>query len=289
MEIQVQYNKYASTVWTDVNFFTFSGGEVHIELPPHGNQHYVTRVKIIARITNSDRLIELLMVTDALRRKFGSGVPLYVTIPYLPYARQDKISAPGEALSLKVFADIINSQNYRSVTCFDAHSDISCVLINNLENITQDTIINYITQNKSISDMLVGKVLVSPDHGAMKKVYKLTPYLKPTKIIQADKARDQTGKIIRTEVYTKNYDELYGSDVVIVDDICDGGRTFIELAKVLKQKGAATVTLFVTHGIFSKGLHCIYEAGVDNIITTDTFFMEYPSEIYVSKIVDNLY
>ncbi len=69
--------------------------------------------------------------------------------------------------------------------------------------------------------------------------------------IRADKSRNMaTGQITETVVYA---DDLTGKACVIVDDLCDGGRTFIELAKVLRAKGAAKIALVVTHGIFSKG------------------------------------
>ena len=61
--------------------------------------------------------------------------------------------------------------------------------------------------------------------------------------------------------------------VLIVDDICDGGRTFIELAKVLRAKGAETVDLYTTHGIYSKGTK-VLAPYINNIISTDSFEMK---------------
>ena len=103
--------------------------------------------------------------------------------------------------------------------------------------------------------------LVSPDAGSNKKVFKLSQkYNIP--MIRADKLRDLTnGQILETIVYT---DDLTGKRVLIVDDICDGGRTFIELAKQLINKGA-TVDLYITYGIFSKGKEVLKMAGIDNI------------------------
>ena len=71
-------------------------------------------------------------------------------------------------------------------------------------------------------------------------------------IIRADKIRDtMTGALSGFEVYA---DDLTGKDVVILDDLCDGGGTFIGLAKKLREKGAAKITLYVTHGMFTKGV-----------------------------------
>ena len=77
-----------------------------------------------------------------------------------------------------------------------------------------------------------------------------------------------TGNITKTTVL---HDDFGGKDCVIVDDICDGGRTFIELAKVLKERGAGKIGLFVTHGIFSQGVGVLFDNGIDFIYTTDSF------------------
>jgi ribose-phosphate pyrophosphokinase len=109
--------------------------------------------------------------------------------------------------------------------------------------------------------------LVSPDFGASKKIYKLATEL-DLPVIQANKVRDNKGQIIKTEVYVDN---LEGKDVLIVDDCCDGARTFIEIAKVLKEKNVGSISLYVTHGIFSKGLDVIFESGISKIYTTSSF------------------
>ncbi len=268
MNIKIEYNNRPHVVINDVKYFTFSGGEVHIQIPTDIPFADPARIRITTRITNSDKLMELFMVTDALRRKFGTLVPIYVTIPYLPYARQDKISAQGESLSLKVFADLINSQNYAKVITFDAHSDVANALINNLKNISQKSVVWYVASYRGIGEMLQNKVLIIPDHGASKKSYQLGEVLSPEKFVQVDKARDEFGNIVKTVVYT---DLLVDKDCLIVDDICDGGATYIAIAKELLTLGAKSITLFTTHGIYAKGVDCLYNAGIDTIVTTDTF------------------
>jgi len=65
-------------------------------------------------------------------------------------------------------------------------------------------------------------------------------------------------------------DSLEGRTAIITDDICDGGYTFIKVAEQLKAKGASKVILFVTHGIFSKGLG-VFDGLIDHVFTTDSF------------------
>jgi ribose-phosphate pyrophosphokinase len=113
-------------------------------------------------------------------------------------------------------------------------------------------------------------VLVSPDAGAYKKVFDVAKEFNIENVITASKVRDiNNGKILRTEVPSI---EKYDDDMkyVIVDDICDGGRTFIELAKVIKeQKPNAKIYLVVTHGIFSYGFDPLAQY-FDGIYTTNS-------------------
>ena len=72
-----------------------------------------------------------------------------------------------------------------------------------------------------------------------------------------------TGNIIRTDISVQDFK---GANLMIVDDICDGGRTFIELAKVLRERNAGKIELFITHGIFSKGVD-VFDGYVDQAET----------------------
>jgi len=256
-------DKYNNTF----KFFKFSGGEIHIELPDEfysEDSDFLESINIITKINDSDSLMQLLMITDALKRKFVNP-KVNVTIPYFPYARQDKIVVDGEALSIKVFTDIINLQNYNTVTTFDLHSEVSKALTNNLNEISQKVIFTKTQLNMNFSNMY----LVSPDMGASKKIYSIYENYSYTDntfkgVIQANKKRNNVGQIIETEVF---FDKFEGEDVIIVDDICDGGRTFTELAKVLKNKGCGKIILFVTHGIFSKGFDVLFENCIDELYT----------------------
>ncbi len=221
--------------------FTFSGGEEHVKarIPVHAS------VEVVAELWSSKDLVQLLLVCDSLDRQ---GRAYELKIPYFPYARQDRICDYGEAFSLRVITDIVKRLQYYSLVIEDPHSDVTAALLED-----EDTRLTVRPQHNLIPPKLIkGKLLVCPDAGAEKKVLKLAQKHK-TDYILATKVRDvTTGEITSTEVYaTRNTVE--GKDCIIVDDICDGGRTFIELAKVLKAKGAKTVTLYVTHGIFSKG------------------------------------
>ena len=248
----------------EIKQFNFSGGEVYtkvdIESLITSKSDYIS---IRSELQSSDDIMALLMVTDTIKR-IGHNPKICLSIPYFPYARQDKISEKGEALSLKVICNLINAQNYDTIIINDVHSDTTKALLNtHVIFIEQHDLVNAIFDKFSIKV----DALVSPDFGASKKIYKLASDL-DIPVIQANKARDTKGTIIRTEVYC---DDLTDKDVLIVDDIADGGRTFIELAKVLQEKNVRSIGLYVTHGIFSKGLEPLFEAGINKIYTTDSF------------------
>jgi ribose-phosphate pyrophosphokinase len=238
--------------------FTFSGGEPHIKIIPDFD---VNRKITITHRLNSFNDLGLLCVTvDALRRMDVKIIDLF--IPYFPAARQDRVMIPGEPLSVKVYADIINAMQFNKVFVFDAHSEVTPALLNN------STVIPNYTFIKEVLNVIGENVkLISPDGGALKKIYKVSEFLGGVDVVECSKSRDvKTGRLSGFKVYE---DDLNGIDCLIVDDICDGGGTFVGLAEELKNKNAGKLYLAVSHGIFNKGfevLDCF-----DKIFTTNSF------------------
>lgn len=247
--------------WMLFNGIMFpSGFERHIKI----TDSVYSDITITARILNSDDIIEILLAVDAIRR-IRQDCNIGLCIPYLPYARQDRVMVKGEPLSIKVMADIINSQNFTEVMIYDAHSDVGPALINNCVNISNH---NYI---ESILDKVEDYWLVSPDSGAEKKIYGLSKSLKTDSIVRGNKHRDvTTGKITGTSI---DVSDLKGKDCYIVDDICDGGRTFIELSKILRKSNAGDIYLIVSHGLFTKGI-AVLEPFFKGIYTTNSVYQE---------------
>ncbi|MCX7124496.1 MAG: ribose-phosphate diphosphokinase [Gammaproteobacteria bacterium] len=237
-----------------IHSFNFPGGECHVQI---SSIEITEQTDILTYINNANDIMTLLLTVDAIRR-INRKTDIYLTIPYFPYSRQDRVCNPGEALSVKVMADIINSLNCTLITIYDPHSDVTPALINNCKIITLAEIVS----KSFLADEICNKnmTLVSPDAGSEKKIQvvakKISESGKTVNVLYASKIRDTlTGKIISTEVR----DELHGKDFIILDDICDGGGTFIELSKALKNLGAENIYLYVTHGIFSKGLDVLRE------------------------------
>ena len=120
-------------------------------------------------------------------------------------------------------------------------------------------------------------VIISPDAGALKKIYNVAEHFDIQKVLIAAKHRDiKSGQITHTEVPGLDSYRT-DSNFVIIDDICDGGRTFTEVAKVIKshvwprdEYFRGKIFLIVTHGIFSAGLEPLGDF-FDGIYTTNSF------------------
>ena len=239
--------------------FIFSGGEPHIKIMPDFNKS--VPVYVTHRLNAFKDLGLLSLACDALVR-MGATLDTLV-IPYFPAARQDRVMVEGEPLSVKVYADIINSLPFQKVVIFDSHSEVTPALVEGCVAIP-----NHKFVQKVIDSIGNDLILISPDGGALKKIYKLSEYLGGIEVVECSKSRDvKTGKLSGFQVYSE---DLSGKDCLIVDDICDGGGTFLGLAQELLKKNAGHLYLAVSHGIFSKGLDALGE-GFQHIYTTDSF------------------
>ena len=235
----------------DAKFWTFPGGERSVKLTKHPLYYERTNFLVTMEFKGSDDLIDLVLTVNALRHMMGADIKLSLNVPYLPFSRQDRVMTEGESFGLQAAVAMINMCNFTKVTTWDVHSDVAgalfpaCVFHNiHQEVLWEDTVKNIDTDKKV--------AIVSPDAGALKKIYKVAAKTGRA-VVEAMKVRDvATGAIVETRISAeaiKGFDTL-----IIVDDICDGGRTFIELGKVIRDAGfTGRLVLCVTHGIFSKG------------------------------------
>jgi ribose-phosphate pyrophosphokinase len=269
-----KFKVYFNEKEASVKIFNFSGGEVQVKVsqaPIYGNE--VCRIE--AHVRNSDDLMTLLLLTDAIRRDRNPKV-INLVMPYLPYARQDRVCASGEALALKVCTDLINGLKFDSVQIWDCHSDVGVALLDNCVNRPQK---NIIPACQDLSDIILdgNTVLVSPDAGANKKTLDLAWMYGGCEVVRADKVRNAaTGKITGTEVYG----DVSGKVCVIVDDIADKGGTFMFLSDKLREKGAAKVILYVTHAILPDGFDSLM-GKIDELYVANCFIDqdEVPEEL----------
>jgi ribose-phosphate pyrophosphokinase len=250
---------------------SFPDGQQTVDLTEWSSiKRYNDDVLISSRLNSFKDLELIICAVQAIRNiQPDKGISLYV--PYFLGSRSDRKFVEGGVNYLKqVICPIINSLNFKSVTVLDPHSDVLEACLNNYVKLNNfslvDDALSYL-----IGDGEEDKVvLVSPDAGAYKKIFDVAKEFGIDNIITANKVRDmKTGNIIRTEIPV--LDQHNDLTYVIIDDICDGGRTFVELAKVIKDgRPTAKIYLIVTHGIFSAGFKTLNEY-IDGIYCTNSY------------------
>lgn len=185
---------------------------------------------------------------------YGNELPV-LNIPFFPYARQDKSITNQSTFALRPFLRIIaDTSIFRYIQTVDIHNPISIKGYDLIKNLMPDKEIHE-TIRACQPDLIC-----FPDVGAANRGYNTFDISS----FNLDKKRDPlTGEI--EGLLCKLPLDLTGKSILILDDICDGGKTFIEAAKVLYNMGASEVNLFTTHGIYSKGTDVLKESGIKRI------------------------
>lgn len=185
----------------------------------------------------NQELVALYFLVKHLRSKGIKKIDL--KMPYIPNARQDRVKAEEDVFTLKYFAEMINSLKFNKVTVLDPHSYVSEALFEHIDIQSPKKYVEKVIQKIGRERL----VLFFPDEGAMKRYSNMfgLPYT------FGIKKRDwTTGQIKGLEV-TGQTENLAGSVVLIVDDICSKGGTFYHSAKALRELGAKDVYLYVSH------------------------------------------
>ena len=242
----------------------FNAGELHPQLQDYSPIGDLESITIKPITYGPTFIVELALLVNALRYEFHMSTPIDLDLPYVPYSRQDRVCAEGDAFGLKVFADQLNALNLNRVVIFDSHSDVAPALINNCIHLEAKSLFTLNTQFLARYSHLV-----SPDAGAYKKVNSIAS-ISNLPVIPALKTRDtSTGRLSNTVLVTTEVKNP--SRLLIIDDICDGGYTFILLAQEIKKLYPdVPLDLYVSHGFFSKGIDPLLKAGISNIFTTNS-------------------
>lgn len=264
--------------------FRYPGGEVQVRIldSEHETIKEADILTIVAAITDGD-IMPLAMLTNAIRGI--SSIPVQrLVLPYLPYSRADRRFVKGDCWGLAAFGELVNDLCFDRVTTMDVHNEEAAGrCIRNLVNIHTSNIIDSVFND--VDDSQRGYLL--PDKGAARYIEGI---IKGDPIFFAEKIRDaKTGKLTGFEVPSLAKISNVRS-LLIVDDICDGGGTFVGIAKRLREIGwEGKLCLYVTHGIFSKGFDELSKL-FDTIYTTNSFVgrgydIEAPMNVVVLDVV----
>lgn len=243
----------------------FPDGQQLFNIPDDVDLSFIRgeKVKVIISINEFSKIELLMGAISTLRENKVNAITLYIT--YFIGGRSDrKFTKNGYNYIKSVISPIINSLGAETVYVVDPHSDVIEATINNFKAVTQDYLLSK--HIDELSTLLENSQLVSPDIGAYKKIHKIGLLLGKNNIANGRKIRDTDGKIIELEIDNLVESESY----FIVDDICDGGRTIIELSKLIKNRyPMSKIYVFTTHGIFSKGFDVF--TNVDLFLTTNSY------------------
>lgn len=284
---------------------TYSEVEFSVSKFPDGQQDIILRdspllkaslvideepVEIKSRFTSFKDLELIICATNALRRLGAKKIHLFV--PYILGGRSDRqFVSGGTSYLVDVIAPILNDLEFESISTTDPHSDVTAAIIKRLE--VED---NYQLMRFALTPPIYEPntednfILVSPDAGALKKVYRVAEKIGyHGNVITCTKDRALNGTLSKVKVPYIAADST--KDLLIIDDICDGGRTFINIAE---QARAASYTgkiyLIVTHGIFTQGFNELAKH-IDRIYTTNSYrdvsdeeWMETNKRLFVKQL-----
>lgn len=230
--------------------------------PYNENFHWEDGIVVDWRYENDAELFTLICIKRHLDYFFAHDIHINLNLPYVPHARMDRVKSSEDIFTLKYFCEVINSLAFDLVFVTDVHSNVTLAL---LEHVVPLKVTSTIERAK---DFCGAQVLCYPDEGAMKRYSSDLPYRYTFGIKKRDWA---TGKIERLDLI---YDEVVrDKDVLIVDDICSYGGTFLHTAKALKEAGANNIYLYVTHcetSVFNGEM--INSGLITGIYTTDSIF-----------------
>lgn len=259
---------YRNVVDTDaysasgIETFQFAGGEWHANVPIWP----VTRVHVHAKLRTADDVMCLLGVLDAFATQ---GVEVHLFAPYFPGLRQDRNPDGKTPLTSRVYGRLLGAL-CATVTTVDAHSEAG---LHNVREFFPNGRLVEIKPSVFLPDLFTPDtepgVVFAPDKGAVQRSTEASVALNAS-LALAEKEREfETGALKGFKVTRRPYTN---GRVLIADDICDGGGTFVGLlTEIRKYYSDNPVDLYVTHGIFSKGFEPL--RGFDRIYTTDSFYI----------------
>lgn len=239
----------------------FSDGEVLVEIGENVRGRDVYVVQSTCAPTN-DNLMELLVITDALKR--ASAATITAVIPYYGYARQDRKAAPRTPITAKLVADLITTAGVNRVVTIDLHAG----QIQGFFNIPVDNlyaapvILNY------LKDRFKGEqvVMVSPDAGGTERARAFAKRLEYSLAV-IDKRR--TGPNVAEVMHLIG--DVRDKIAIILDDMIDTAGTLTQAAKALKANGAKSVYACATHGVLSgPAIERINNSEIEEVVLTDT-------------------
>ena len=238
----------------------FADGEVYVEI--NQNVRGVNCFVVQPTCTPvNDNLMELLVMTDALKR--SSANPIVAVIPYFGYARQDRKTRPRTPISARLAADLLTAAGVHRVLAMDLHAG----QIQGFFNIPVDHIYAMPVMMEYLKTKFGSEtVIVSPDAGGVERARAFSKRLDAGLAI-IDKRRPAPNVAELVHIIG----DVRGRDAIIIDDMVDTAGTLCAAAKGLTDKGARAVYACISHGLLSgPALERIHASTIKELIITDS-------------------
>ena len=240
----------------------FSDGNVFIRVRQTVLDRDVYVVLPIGLDPNNE-LVELLFWMDCFKRASANSVT--AIIPYFGYAKGDKKDEPRVSIRARVCADCLEVSGADRVITMDLHSDqvqgFFKIPLDHLQ--AMPVLCEYLQKKEDTSNLVV----ISPDAGFAKRARKYANFL-GCPVAIGDKTRtahDENAHILEL------IGDVDGKDCLIVDDFSISGGTLIDIAHMLKRRGAKRVFACLAHVMLrEKGVRAIMESPIEYVLTTDT-------------------
>jgi len=255
----------------------FPDGENYVRIPTEFAGRNVT---LLHRCyPDQDRsLIQLLLILNTLKE--GGASSIQAIVPYLPYARQDKLFLEGEAMSSKIICELINMSGCDELVTFDCH------FLKKEGTFTYGGLkIRNISLSKPIISYFKSKMhspkIISPDEGASY----LLANEKDKGVMKKSRGEYSEGKSIYRKPMVEVGFEVKGRNVVIVDDMISTGSTMLKAVEACRKLGAKTISCGATHGLFlNNSLKRLKRAGAKEVLVSDSI----KSPVSKVSILDSL-
>jgi len=257
----------------------FSDGEINVQIGESVRGRDVFVVQPTGAPAN-DNLMELLIMTDALRR--ASAASITAVVPYFGYARQDRKAAPRVPITAKLVANLMEKAGITRVITMDLHAgQIQGFFDIPVDNLYGSIIFKEYVKNKNLPN----PIIASPDIGGVARARYFAKKLGYDMVI-VDKRREKANE---SEVMNIIGD-VRGKDVILVDDMIDTAGTIVKAAAALKEKGANSVMACCTHPVLSGPAYERIERGeLDELVVTDTLPLKKESPKIKVLSVANLF
>src|SRR3989339_1175476 len=210
-----------------------------------------------------DHIMELCLMGDAIRRSAPKN--MIAVIPYMGYARQDRQHRVGEPVSARVIAKFLEVSKFKEVITIDLHNDAIVGFFQvPVTHLSALSILGEEIQKFHLSDIVV----VAPDVGGVKRARNLAYILDvPMVVMEKKRFLDRHDKSEACQIIG----DVAGKSVVIIDDVISSGGTIINGAQSLKNSGATSVTVLVTHAVCAgNAFENVSKAPIDRMVITDT-------------------